>query len=202
MGMLSSFLHPGRAYDKAQKEMERYYGQGQEALQPYMQQGQTAFAPLSGAMNALLNPIDLQNEWAQSYETSPYAQMQMDMARNQGLEAASSMGIMGSSPALQSIQAGQSMIGAADRDNYLNSLMQKYLAGAGVAQGIYGTGAGAASQFGQNAMNMGNNAAEMAYGKASAPGNMLGNLIGLGVGTMFPGAYNAWNTMGGNRGMR
>ncbi len=201
MGMLSSFLHPGRAFGKAQEQMENYYNQGQQAISPYMQQGQSAYAPLSGAMTSLLSPSDLQNEWAQGYETSPYAQMLMEQAKTQGLDAASSMGLMGSTPALQAIQAGQSMIGAADRDNFMRNNLNMYLQGAGLAQNLYGTGANAASQYGQNAMNMGNNAAEMAYGRAAAPGNMLGNMIGLAVGTAFPWAHNAWNTTGGNNSM-
>lgn len=201
-GMISSFLNPGKAYRKATEAMQPYYDQSQQMMQPFMQQGQAAYGPLSGAMNRLLDPASLQNEWAQGYQASPYAQQMQGMANQQGLEAASSLGLMGSSPALQAIQAGTSQIGAQDRERYLDSLMQKYLAGAGLAQNIYGQGAQAAGQMGQNAMNMGNFASEMAYGQQAAPGQLFGNLLGTaaGLGGSYMGMRgmnnlaNAWST--------
>ena len=83
--------------------------------------------------------------------------------------------------------------------------MQKYLAGAGLAQGIYGQGANAAGQQSQNAMNMGQNSAEMAYGKQNAGGNMLSGLIGAGIGAagsalggpMGGALAKRWNLSGG-----
>jgi len=106
---------------------------------------------------------------------------------------------------LQATQAGTTQIGLDDRQNYLDSLMQKYLAGAGISQGIYGQGANAAGQMGQNAMNMGQNSAEMAYGKQNAGGNMLSGLIGQGIGVAgsalggpIGGALaKRWNLSGG-----
>lgn len=182
MGMLSSFLHPGRAYDKGAQQLSQYYGEAQANLQPYMQQGQSAYGDLTGAMQNLLDPQQLQSDWASGYEASPYAQMLQEDASQQGLNAASSMGLMGSTPALQAIQRGTSMIGAQDRDNYLNSLMQKYMSGANIAQGIYGQGMGAAGQMAGNAMNQGQGMAEMAYGRQAAPGQMFGNLLGMAAG--------------------
>jgi hypothetical protein len=131
----------------------------------------------------------LQDKWASGYKESEAAKNAQMMAQEHGLGAASSMGLMGSSPALQAIQAGTSQIGAEDRKSYLDDLMQKYLAGAGLAQNIYGTGANAANSMsgnamnmGQNAMNMGQNSAQMAYGQQNAGGNMFGNLLGAGIG--------------------
>lgn len=177
--MLSSFMNPDSAYKKAGKESDIYYNKAQQQLQPYADQGQAAYAPLNTAMTSLLNPAQLQDEWASGYEASPYSKLLQEMAQNQGLEAASSMGLMGSSPALRAIQAGTSQIGMADRDNYLNSLMQKYLSGAQLAQGIYGQGANFAGQMGQNTMAQGGNRASLTYGQQAAPGNIAGNLLGM-----------------------
>lgn len=193
--MLSSFLKPGKAYKKAGDELRRAYGesqqyqqQAQQQLQPFAQQGQAAYGDLSGAMRQLLDPQALESQWAQGYETSPYARMLQEQSKNQGLDAASSMGLMGSTPALRAIQQGQAMITAQDRENYLNRLTQKYLSGAELAQGIYGTGAGAAGQMGQNYMQQAQNAlqqgqglAQMKYGEQAAPGSLLGKILG-GVG--------------------
>jgi hypothetical protein len=106
--------------------------------------------------------------------------MAQNMARDQGVNAASSLGLMGSSPALQAIQGGTTQIGLDERQRYLSDLMQKYMAGAGLSQGIYGQGANAAGQLGQNAMNMGQSMAEMKAGESGAKGGLFGNLLGMG----------------------
>ena len=203
-GLLTAFLNPGKGYEKGQGQLDKYYGQSQGYLEPYMNRGNEAGGDLSSAYKALLNPAELQNEWAQGYQTSPYAQDLMGMANQQGLNSASSQGLLGSTPGLQAIQAGTSQIANADRQKYMDDLFQKYIQGAQLAQGIYGTGAQAGSQMGQNAMNMGQNSAQMAYGKQNAPGEMFSNLFGTAMG--FGGNYmkaqgmnnmaNAWKTGG------
>ena len=221
MSWLSSFLHPGKGYQKGQEQLDKYFGQTQNYFNqaqgyqlPYFQQGQGSFGPLSGAMNMLLNPEALQNKWASNYAESPAAKNAEAMATEHGLNAASSMGLMGSTPALQAIQAGTSQIGMQDRQNYLDNLMQKYLAGAGIAGNIYNQGANSANQMGNNAMNMGTNAmnmgqnsANMAYGQQNAGGDMFGRLLGPLAGYLGSGLVNkfggsvfnptSWTTKGG-----
>jgi hypothetical protein len=130
----------------------------------------------------------LQNEWAQGYAESPSARNAEAMAQEHGLNAASGLGLMGSNTALNAIQGGTTQIGLNDRQNYLDNLMQKYLAGTGIAGNIFNQGAGAAGTMGANAMNMGGNAAQLAFGKQNAPGDLFGKLIGTGVGYMTGGA--------------
>ena len=202
---LSSFLNPGKAYKKAGQQMDKYYQQGQEVLQPYMQQGQAAYEPLNNAMQALLDPQTLQGNWIDSYQTSPWAKDLMERSMSGGMDVASAMGLLGSTPALQALQAGQAQIVNQDRNTYLDDLTRKYMTGAQLAQGIYGTGANVASQFGQNAMNQGNRMAEMAYGQYAAPGQMLNNLINTGISAAVPlygmskmGGWNTGGGMGGN----
>lgn len=189
MSWFSSFLHPGRGYKAGQKELDKYYNQGQGFLNPYNQQGQAQYGNLNQMIQELMNPGALQDKWIKGYNESEASKNARGMAQEHGLDAASSMGLMGSSPALQAIQAGTSAISSEDRQSYLNDLMQKYMQAIGASQGIYGTGAGAAGQMGQNAMNMGQNSANMAYGQKNAGGNMLGGLIGAGLG--LGGSYLA-----------
>ena len=189
---ISSMLNPDRAYRRAGQESERAFGQAQQYLQPYEQQGQAAYQPLNTAMQNLLNPGQLENDWRSQYQMSPYAQMQQEMAQNQGLEAASSMGLMGSSPALQAIQAGTNQISAQDQERFLDRMMQKYMSGAQLAQGLYGQGANFASQLGANTMAQGQNRAGAAYGQLASPGSMMGNLIGLGA-VMYGAKMGAMN---------
>lgn len=205
MSWLSSFLKPGKAYKDAQKQLDKYYGQSQGFLQPYNTQGQEQYSVLQDLIKNLTNPQELLDKWSQGYTESESAKNAERMAQEHGLNAASSMGLMGSNTALDAIQRGTTQIGLDERENFLNNLMQKYLAGAGLSQGIYGTGANTAGQMSNNATNMGQNSAEMAYGRQQAGGNMLGNLIGMAgsiagsaLGGPMGGALaKRWNLSGG-----
>ncbi len=182
MSWLSSFMHPGKGYQKGQEQLDKYYNEAQGNLSPYNQQGQEQYGNLNDYIKNLMDPAALQAKWAEGYSESPAAMQAEKMAQEHGLNAASSMGLMGSNTALNAVQSGTSQIGLNDRQNYLNDLMEKYKTGAGLAQGIYGTGAGAAGQMGQNAMNQGQNSSQMAYGQENAGGNMFGGLLGAGLG--------------------
>lgn len=205
MSWLSSFLHPGKGYEKGQAELDKYYNQGQGYLNPYNQNGQQQYGNLNEIIKNLMDPTALNKKWTESYTESPQALQAEKMAQEHGLNAASSMGLMGSNTALNATQAGTTQIGLEDRQNYLNDMMNKYIQGAGLAQGIYGTGANAAGQMSNNANQMGQNSADMAYGKQSAGGNMLNGLIGLAggvagsaLGGPIGGALaKRWNLSGG-----
>jgi hypothetical protein len=194
--MLDSFLHPEKGYQKGQQQLDKYYNQGQGYLQPYNQFGQDAYGNYSEAMKRLLDPSGLQNEWTKGYTESDSAKNTAKMAQENGLDAASGLGLMGSNTALNAIQGGTTKIGLDDRQNYMNDLMQKYLAGAGIAGNIFNTGAGAAGNMSNNAMNMGNNSAQMAYGQQNSPGDLFGKLLGTGIGAATGGGgggAGAWS---------
>lgn len=198
MSWLSSFSHPGKGYDKGQQQLNNYYGQAQNSLQPYNQHGQEQYQNLDEIIKNLINPEELQAKWTQGYSESPSAIQAEKMAQEHGLNAASSMGLMGSNTALNATQAGTTQIGLDDRQRYLDNLMQKYLAGAGLVQNTYNTGANTANSMSNNAMNMGQNSAQMAYNQQNAGGNMLSGLIGLGGGLIGSGLANSgWKLVGG-----
>jgi hypothetical protein len=216
---VSSFLNPDEGYragqgalDKYYKEAQQYYKDAQGNLQPYNQFGKDAYTDYSGAMKRLLNPTALEADWMKNYTESPEAKNATDIATQSGLDAASSMGLMGSNTALNALQGGASKIALNDRSNFLDRLMQKYLAGAGIAGNIFGMGAGAANTMsnnamtmGSNALNMGQNSANMAYGEQNAPGDMFGKLLGAGLGVagtalggpMGGALATRWNLAGG-----
>lgn len=179
MDDISSFFNPQRGYEDAAKQLQQYYQQAQGNLQPYAMNGQNIFQSLLGQYQKLSNPADLENQWASTYTMSPYAKNLQGQATQSGLDAASSMGLMGSSAALNNIQNSAGNIMQSDRQQYLDDLMDKYKTAIGLGQNIYGTGANAAGMLSNNAMNMGNNMAQAAYGEANAPGNMFGGLLAL-----------------------
>lgn len=179
MGWLDPFnvFDPGKGYRQAGKEIKKVYEQGQGYLQPYNQGGLDQLQKLLGAEGNLLDPSKLQNEWAKSYEISPYAKQLQDQAKASGMDAASSQGLLGSSSAINAIQQGSSNIMNADRQKFMDDLMQKYMAGIGIGQNIFNTGAGAAGQMSQNANQYGQNMAGVKFGQANAPMNQLMNMF-------------------------
>lgn len=198
--MFSSFMHPERGYEDAQEELKKSYAEGQAYLQPYNKAGQEALGPLTGAMNNLLNPSSLMDQFMNQYRQSDASKFAQGRAKESGLNAASSMGLMGSTPALQALQYGQSEIGAQDEQRFIERMIQQYLSGAGIAQNIYGQGAQTAGQMGNNAMGFGGANADMAFGKRNAPGKMFGDILGTVAGFAGAGAgggAKGWSTMGG-----
>jgi len=181
MNWLSSFLHPEKGYQKGQEQLDKYYNQAQGYQQPYNQNGQDQYNNLQSYIDNLMHPEKLQDEWVKNYTESESAKNAEGMAQQHGLDAASSMGLMGSSPALSAIQAGTSQIGLDDRQKYLDDLMQKYMQGAGLSQGIYNQGANTANGMSNNSMNMGQNSAGLAYGAENSGGNMFSNILGRAI---------------------
>jgi len=176
------FNDPSEGYRKAGQEMERYYRDAQGNLKPYNQNGLSQFGRLTGQADALNDPAALQAKWAQSYEMSPQAQQQLAQAKESGLGAASSMGLMGSSAAVNNIQNSAGNIMQNDRQSYMNDLMQKYMASVGIGQNLYGVGANAAGQMSNNAMQQGQNMAQAKYGEENAPGEQWGKIFGQMTG--------------------
>lgn len=187
-GMLGGLIGTSDAYGDAQDQLSKYYNQATGDMRPFIQAGQGAIAPMQSAAAALMNPAQLRQQWLNSYTTSPEAQRVQAMATQQGLGDASSMGLLGSTPALQAIQSGSAGIGLQDQQNYLNDLMNKYTTGINTNRALMGTGANLTGYFGEGglATNMGNQMANMAYGQSEDPWSTIGSIIG-GAGGFLAG---------------
>ena len=181
MGMIRSFFHPEDAYKGAQDYINRGYDESRGYQLPYFQQGQDEYGHLHDAINALLNPGELENKWASQYETSPYARDLLAANREEGLQDASSMGLMGSSAALGNIQRGAGQIVSADRRQFLEDLMNKYLQGIGLSQNLYGTGASVGQNLAKGAYEHGQDVGSLEFNRRRAPGELFGNLAGSGA---------------------
>ncbi len=175
---ISSFFHPEEGYKEAEKTAQKYYVDAQGKLQPFVNQGQSQFNRLTGQAESLNNPVNLENQWSDSYTASPYAQHLQGQAQEAGLDAASKMGLSGSSAALTNIQQSAGDIMQSERQKYMDDLMNKYMASIGIGQNLYGVGAGAALGQSQNAMNQGQTMGQLAYQRTNAPGEMFGKLAG------------------------
>lgn len=187
MSWISNLFNSGAGYKAAQNQLNNYYDQGKSALNPYINAGSNAINPLTDAASALLDPGKLRQSWLDQYKLSPEAKQNQQDATNYGLESASSMGLMGSSPALQAIQGENARIGMQDQNNYLSDLMNKYMQGVGIDQNLYSGGEQAAGQLANLSQNMGTNSANMAYGQTAGPNSMLSSLLGTAGGAAAAG---------------
>lgn len=178
-GAIDSFLHPEAGYQDAAKQMQQAWKQAQGFQSPYQQAGANQLGTLTGAENKLLDPSALLSNWMSKYQESPYAKQSQSNAKSAGLDAASSMGLMGSSSALNNIQKSSSDIMNADRSQFLNDLMQKYMSGVGIGQNIYNTGAATAGNMGNQALGVGENLGQAAYGARAAPGNRMADMMAM-----------------------
>lgn len=195
--MISSFLNPDDAYEKSQDALRNQWGETKEFLAPFREKGLEQYPQISEAIKRLMSG-DLQNDWISKYDTSSYAQRVMDMEKQKALEAASSMGLMGSSGALNNIQQGSADIQSKDRQQFLNNLMQEYMSGLGLSSNLYNTGAGVSSNLAGLGSQYGQNYAGLEYGKQAAPGQLFGQLLGAAIGA---GTGMGGGGMGGFGGM-
>lgn len=182
--MISSFFSPEKGYEAAEEAARQGWQESQAFQKPFMEKGLEQYPGLMEALKKLMNPQGLQNEWASGYETSPFAKQMLEMNQGQGLDAASSMGLMGSSGALANIQKGAGDITSRDREKYMTDLMQKYMSGIGLSSGLYNTGAATAGNLGNQAMTHGQDMGLLEYGRTNAPGEMWGKILNMASGAM------------------
>ena len=194
---IQSFLHPENAFKDAEKQSQKGWDEAKGYQEPFMQHGLDQYGRLNDATGKLLDPAALQDEWSKNYETSPWAKRQLSANVNQGQEAASSMGLSGSSAAIGNIQTGAGDIMAKDRQAYMDDLMKKYMQGIGLGNNLYNTGAQTAANLGGQAMTQGENMAGLKYGEAAAPGKLFGRGVGAAMNYAVPGSGNTF-TGGGN----
>ncbi len=195
MSWLSQLFHPGGAYDTAASASKQGYEEGKGLRQPYIDKGGEAGNDLMEQLKKLFNPGGLQDEWSNNYETSASGKQDIANAQAQGLDTASSMGLGGSSTALNNIQQTTSDIGQKDKQQYMKDLMEKYLSGIGLGTNIFNTGAATANAGAGSAEGQGDTQAGLNFGKYNAGPNMITG--GLGAIMKFIEAMNNNSNPGG-----
>lgn len=209
MSWLSNLMHPGRGYESAQDELDKYWQQAQQFQQPFINNAHGVYGGLDEAFRNLLDPSKLQDMWSKNYKESDYAKNLEHELMDRGQNAAQSMGLGGSSSALQAIQGGTQKVMGDERQQYLDDLMKKYMSGLGLGENIYGTGANAAGNLSNQASRMGEDSAQMAFNRENAGGDMLSRLLqgAISFGTPMGQAWGMnklglnnntpWSTTGG-----
>lgn len=182
--ILRSYFHPERGYEGAEDQLRKFYDEARGRAKPYLETGEAQVGPLTTAEKELLDPQTLLNKWIQGYSTSPYAQQLQREAQSTGLSGASAQGLLGSSSALQNIEQTGTDIMQKDRENYLRNLMEKYMTGINLGQNLYGVGANMTGAMNTLGQRTGENIAGTTYGRLTAPGNILTNLIQMYINSM------------------
>lgn len=144
------------AYDDAEDASRLRYDEAMKMMRPFL--------------DSLSDPASLQDTWSSGYEESPYAHQLEVGAFDRGLNAAGSMGLGGSSAALSNIQDESSHIMQSDRQQYMNDMMQKYMAAMGLSQNMAGT-----------TMNQGGTEAGLSFGRSNAAPNFLMQWLNSGA---------------------
>ncbi len=175
-------------YGDASHAENKGWNDAKHYQEPYWQHGNDQYDDLNQGRKDLMDPQTLQNKWSTSYETSPYAQRMLQMNNQQGQEAAASMGLGGSSAGVANIQQGAGDIMQKDRQQYMDDMMKKYMAGIGLGENLYGHGAQAGANLGGQAMTHGENQAGAAYGRGqsamndfNSAGKIIGNRFNPGI---------------------
>jgi hypothetical protein len=187
MSWFSEMMHPGRSYDKAQAAKDAYYNSSQGTRQPYIDRGERGGKSLEDMMNKLMNPGELQDEWSKNYKTSDYAKQLQEQSQTGGLDAASAMGLGGSSAALTNIQKGSNDIVSKDRQSYMDDMMKKYMAAMGIGGNLYGTGANAAENNARGQENQGEWTANNNFNKNQSGANMMQQILAMFGGSALGG---------------
>lgn len=184
MSWLSDLFHPGQAYGHAEDVNQQGYNEGKGLRQPYIDQGGKAGESLQEMLDKLMHPEKLQDEWSNNYETSASAKQDQANAQANGTDAASAMGLGGSSAALNNIQNRTSDIGQKDKQQYMKDLMEKYMSAIGIGKDVYNTGAATANAGAGAAQQFGENQAGLDYGKHNSGSGLLGGILGGGAGIL------------------
>lgn len=200
MSWFSQWAHPGRGYKKAGKEEQRNFNEAQNIRKPVMDRGDEAYKGYNDMYQKLMHPEELQSEWASHYEKSPYATQLQQEAMGQGLDAASASGLNGSSAAIHNIEKGGADIMQKDRQQYMNDMMQKYLAAMGIGQDLNSQGNNMRSQSATGQQQHGEWQANNKFNEYNAGGNRFGDIMsqaaaiaasmaggGMGYGFNMPG---------------
>lgn len=171
-----------------------YEQQGMNQLpgyyQPYMQGAQGMQPGMSNTLSGLMsNPGGALNQIGSNFHSSPgfnFAMRQAMMAGNQSMGAG---GMAGSPEAMQYNQGTATNLANQNYYNYTDQAQGLLGQGLQGGLGMYGIGANAANNLGQNMSDMFNNEAMMKYAGTQQQnqnqGAGLGGLLG-GIGSILP----------------
>lgn len=173
----------------AQDYMQKMYGNSQQQINPFVQGGQGAMGDIQKYLQGI--PGQMNGNWLQNYQQSPYNKYLMDTGLTAANNAAAGAGVLGSGANQQeNMQLANKIAGQGLQDWFGNNmaLSNQYLQG---QQGLYGGGLQGALGMGQLGADYGKSIADMMAAGSQAQGmqgmantqgdkGAIGSLFGLG----------------------
>lgn len=98
------------------------FGQGMGYLNPFMSREPGLYNQLMNQYNQGLNPSQLYNQYASTYQMSPYAQAQIQVGQKNANNAATASGMLGSGAAQTQAAALAQSVRSQDFNNYMGNL--------------------------------------------------------------------------------
>ena len=154
-----------------------------EQYSPYQQAGQRALPQLENQYAQLLNnPASMQALLGQGFQQDPGYQYQLQEAMNEGNQAASAGGMLGT-PGHQKQMMGVAQ-GLANQgyNDYWNRNQGLFGQGLSGTQGMFNTGFDATNNYAGGMGNLYGSQANLANARYQSGQDMLGSLLGAGIG--------------------
>ena len=176
------FGNSGKPYDKAMDEYKKWADKAAGAQQPYAQAGQGAIKDYQEWLQGQKDPSKFINNLQGQYQASPYSQYLQNQSILGAQNAGSASGMTGSTPMMQQMQQNAAGIASGDMNQWLQNVLginSQYGQG---QNNLMTGGQNAANQLSSIYSNMGNNAAQMAYGSQAGKNQDFWNTIGGAAG--------------------
>lgn len=177
------FGNSGKPYDKAMQQYQQYGNMASMPQQPFLNAGTGAIGDYQKWLQGQQDPSGFINNLMGQYQQSPYNNFLQQQAQNAGINAGSASGMSGSSPLMMQMQQNAANIGQQGMNDWLQNVLGINTQYGQGQQNLMTGGQGAANSLTNLFSQMGQNMAEMSYGKEAGKQN------------------DKWNTIGGLAGM-
>lgn len=187
IGNFLGFQDPSKA---AEPYLRQIPGIQHEYYDPYVNAGRSALTSNQQQYGSLINnPGGTLNQIGQGYQQSPGYQFALQQALQAGNNASGAGGMAGSPQHQQQNMELATNLANQDYHKYLSDALGLYKMGSEGMHDIANTGYNASStlagNLGSNLMNQGN----LAFSGAANQNQLLGSLLGMGLGSFMPGGF-------------
>lgn len=175
------FGNSGQPYSDAAKQYQQWANQAATTQQPFLQGGKVGLGNFQQWLSGMKNPSDFINNLMTEYHESPWAHYQQQQALRAGQNAASALGLSGSTPFAQQLQQTSTNISNQDLNQWLQNVLginTQYGTG---NQSLMNQGASSANALTNLYNMMGQNLGELAYGQRAGQNQDFWNMLGGGL---------------------
>lgn len=178
----------GDPYKQAMEQYQKWANEAKNVQNPYLNAGQGAIPDYQKWLESQKDPSKFINDIMGQYGESPWARYEQQQSMRAGENAASALGLLGSTPFAQQMQQNAMNISSQDMQNWLNNVLGINAQYGQGQQNMMGIGANAANALTNMYANLGQQMGEAAYGQKAGQnqdfGNSLAGALGM-IGSLF-----------------